>query len=106
MAKLRGEVLEVNSALTRKVAHLARLELSEQEVETFTSQLGGILNYVGLLQQVDVSQVEPLTHPLELATPLREDIAKPSPLDSEGRPKVLQSAPDVLDDGFKVPPIL
>lgn len=99
-------MVEVNESLTRQVAQLARLELSDQEVKTFTSQLSDILKYVEQLQSVDVQGVEPLTHPLALSTPLRPDEVKPSPVDSEGKPKVLQSAPDVLYDGFKVPQIL
>jgi aspartyl-tRNA(Asn)/glutamyl-tRNA(Gln) amidotransferase subunit C len=99
-------MVEVQDKLTRQVAHLARLELSEQEVQTFTAQLGDILKYVEQLQKVDVQSVEPLTHPLELATPMRNDEVRAPFVDSEGKPKVLQSAPDVLFEGFKVPPIL
>ena len=100
----------VTEQVTRGVAELARLQLSDQEVTTFTHQLGEILVYVNLLQEVDVSSVEPLTNPLlaavDLVTPLREDRVIPSLMDEAGHPKVLESAPDVLDDGFKVPPIL
>jgi aspartyl-tRNA(Asn)/glutamyl-tRNA(Gln) amidotransferase subunit C len=103
MTKLKAEV---NESLTRQVANLARLELSDLEVQTFTAQLGDILKYIDQLQTVDVSGVEPVVHPLELPTALREDLVRPSPVDDEGRPKVLASAPDVLYDGYKVPPIL
>ena len=99
-------MVEVREELTRYVANLSRLELSHLEVTTFTQQLGEILKYVEQLHKVDVTGVEPLTHPLELATPMREDRVVPSPMDHEGKPKVLLSAPDVMDDGFKVPPIL
>jgi len=98
--------LEVTPELTRKIANLARLKLSTDEVEMFTGQLREILRYVDSLQTVDVSKVEPLTHPLELQTPMREDVVIPSLLDAEGKPKILASAPEVLYDGFKVPPIL
>lgn len=99
-------MVEVNEQLTRKVADLARLELSDQEVQTFTTQLSKIIQYIESLQKVDVQGIEPLTHPLELKTPLREDRVLESPTDEAGKPKVLQSAPDVLYQGFKVPPIL
>ena len=99
-------MVEVNEKLTRQVAHLARLELSEAEVTTFTAQLSEVIQYIEKLQEVDVQRVEPLIHPLELATPMREDEVQDSPLDPEGKPRVLSSAPDVLVDGFKVPPIL
>ena len=98
--------VEVSEQLTRQVSHLSRLELSDEEVKTFTSQLGEILGYIDQLQKVDVSGVEPMTHPLDLSTPMRDDSVRPSPRDAQGKPKVLASAPDVVQDGFKVPPIL
>ena len=94
------------STVVTKVADLARLELSDEETRGFGAQLGGILAYMDLLSDADVQGVEPLTHPLELATPLRADRVIPSPIDSEGRSKVLASAPETLYDGYKVPPIL
>ncbi len=99
-------MIEVNESLTRKTATLARLELSDAEVKTFTSQLGDILKYIDQLQALDVSQVEPLTHTLQLATPLRADVVCSFPPASDGKPKVLSSAPETLYEGYKVPPIL
>ena len=99
-------MVEVNEALTRRLAELARLELTDAEASTFTAQLGKILGYVDQLQQVDVSGVEPMTHPFDLGAPLREDTVRPSPVDARGKPKVLACGPDVVNDGFKVPPIL
>lgn len=103
---MSGQGINVNEALTRGAANLARLELTDAEVATFTHQLGDILKYVDQLQKLDVKGVEPLTHPLELETPMREDEVNPSPVDSHGKPKSLHSAPDVIDDGFKVPQIV
>ena len=102
----RKSSVEVNEKLTLQVAHLARLKLTEPEVTTYTSQLKNILKYVEQLQEVDVSFTEPLTYPLEAATPLREDKIKEGQVDTEGKPKVLSSASDVLFGGYKVPPIL
>jgi aspartyl-tRNA(Asn)/glutamyl-tRNA(Gln) amidotransferase subunit C len=104
--QLQVPQLQVNEALTRQVANLARLELTDQEVKTFTSQLSDILAYVGQLQKLDVSNVEPLTHPFEVRTPLREDIVKPFKTREDGKPKTLDPAPEAYEDGFKVPPIL
>src|SRR4051812_1338526 len=98
--------IEVDETLTRKVALLARLELTDSEVATFTPQLKGILGYIDQLGQAQVEGVEPMVHPIELETALRDDVARPSPVDPEGKPRVLESAPDVLHDGFKVPPVL
>lgn len=92
--------------MTQKVARLARLKLTDEELTTFTNQVGDILKYVEKLQEVNVEGVAPMTHPLDLATPLRDDVAVPSPTNAEGKPKVLDAAPDVLNDGYKVPPIL
>lgn len=99
-------MIETNEALTRKVADLARLELSDEEVRTFTPQLGDILKYVESLGEAKVEGVEPLTHPLELPTPFREDEVRPFPAGAGGQPRVLDCAPESLDGGFKVPPIL
>ena len=108
MTPARGfqEKIQVDESMTRKMADLARLELTDQEVTTFTHQLGDILKYIDLLQEVDVTNVEPLTHPLELKTPMREDEVKPSPVDADGNPRVLESGPEVMDGGFRVPQIL
>ena len=100
-------MIQIDENLTRNVAHLARLELTDDEVSLFTAQLGQVIGYVDLLQEVRLgSDVEPLTHPLALETPMRDDVVRPSPVDSEGQPKSLSPAPDVLDGGFKVPPIV
>lgn len=97
---------QVDEKLTRQVAELARLDLSDEEVKLFTAQLGDVMKYVEQLQTVNVDQVEPLTYPLEEGASLREDHVVPPLLGSDGKPKTLQSAPDVFCDGFKVPPIL
>lgn len=99
-------MLEINEKLTRQIAHLGRLELTDAEVQLFTPQLGQILAYVEQLQTVDVEGVEPLSCPIALETPFREDEARPSPVDPEGQPKVLSSASDVVEGGFRVPQIL
>ncbi len=99
-------MIDVNEDLTRRTAELARLELTDEEVRTFTPQLKEILKYVELLAQADVKDVSPMTHPLDLTAPMREDAARPSPTDADGKPKTLGPAPEVVQDGFKVPPIL
>ena len=102
--------LEVTEKLTQRVAHLARLNLSEDELKTFTAQLGDILGYVEQLGkvnlQVDGKMVEPMVHPFDLPTEMRADVAESSPVDEKGKPKSLSSAPEILGGGFKVPPIL
>ncbi|HET57528.1 MAG TPA: Asp-tRNA(Asn)/Glu-tRNA(Gln) amidotransferase subunit GatC [Deltaproteobacteria bacterium] len=84
------------------VANLARLTINEQEQELFTKQLNDILMYMDMLNTVDTTNVDPMTHAMEGTEAFREDVARSSlPLDA-----VLANAPD--DDGasFKVPKII
>jgi aspartyl-tRNA(Asn)/glutamyl-tRNA(Gln) amidotransferase subunit C len=107
MVKSKAEPkIKIDENLTRKVADLARLALSDSEVTTFTSQLGEILKYMDTLHEVNVEGINPMVHPFELPTLLRADHPNPFPTDKNGKPKVLSSAPDVLHNGFKVPPIM
>ena len=82
------------------VASLARLELSEDEVERFTEQLGAILEAVGKVSELDLSGIEPLSHPLDVVNVWAEDEPRPSlPLE-----QALANAADTEDDHFRVPP--
>lgn len=96
----------VTPELTLRISRLARLALTDQEAQGFSKQLGEILKYVDQLQEVNVAGVDPLMHPFEMATPLREDTVVPPLRTPDGEPKVLECAPDVLGGGYKVPPIL
>ena len=99
-------MVNVNQKLTQQVAHLARLELSQQEVEVFTTQLNQILQYVQKLQEVNVENTEPMVHPVALHSYLREDVVLEPLEDPQGHPLILSSASETLFEGFKVPPIL
>ena len=86
----------------RWVAQLARLQLSEAEVQTMARDLSAILDYVHQLNEVDTSQVEPLAHPLELANVFRPDLLVPSiPLE-----QALANAPERQGPYFAVPAVL
>lgn len=88
----------------RRIATLARIELTTDEVELFARQLGDILNYVDELRALDTTGVEPTSHPL-LAGPIwRED----EPVPSLHRDTLLQGAPDGSPRTglFKVPKVL
>jgi aspartyl-tRNA(Asn)/glutamyl-tRNA(Gln) amidotransferase subunit C len=92
MAITREEVLHV--------AKLARLELTDEEVERLTEQLGAILEAVSKVSELDLSDVPPTSHPLALVNAWAEDEPRPSlPLDD-----VFANAPAREDDLFKVPP--
>ena len=99
-------MVDVTEELTRKVAHLARLALTDAEVTLYTAQMKNTLGYVDLIAEVDVAGVEPMFHPLQMPTPMREDVVVPSPKSADGKPKTISHAPEVLYDGFKVPPII
>jgi aspartyl-tRNA(Asn)/glutamyl-tRNA(Gln) amidotransferase subunit C len=82
------------------VASLAHLELTEDEVEKFTEQLGAILEAVGKVAELDLTGVEPLSHPLDLLNVWAEDEPRPSwPIE-----EALANAPEAEGDHFRVPP--
>jgi aspartyl-tRNA(Asn)/glutamyl-tRNA(Gln) amidotransferase subunit C len=81
------------------VAKLARLGLSEDEVERFSEQLSAILEAVGTIAELDLTDVEPTSHPLDLANVFGEDEPEPS-LSLE---EALANAPDPEDGSFGVP---
>jgi aspartyl-tRNA(Asn)/glutamyl-tRNA(Gln) amidotransferase subunit C len=85
-----------------KVAHLARLEFSNDECERFSRQLADILTYVELLNEVDTADVEPMAHAIELTNVLRDDVAQPS----LPREQALANAPQTDGRYFLVPAIL
>ena len=62
---------QIDEAQVRKVAKLARLELSDREIHEFTGQLGAILEYVKKMDELDTTSVEPLAHCLALSNRLR-----------------------------------
>jgi len=101
-----GTVDAVDESLTRQIAKLARLRLSDEEVTAFTAKLKYVVAYIGSLQEVNVDGVEPMVHAFPEGAALREDVVLPSLRDADGQPKVLGSAPEVLEGGFRVPSIL
>ncbi len=84
------------------VARLARLSLTEEELERFTGQLGAVLEHARDVEALDTDGVAPTAHPLPVRNVFREDELEP-PLD---RDEVLSQAPSVEDDKFRVPRIL
>ena len=84
------------------IAELARLKLNEEEIEKYTVQLNEILTYVEKLNEIDTTNVEPLSHPVEGSNVFREDVVKPS-IDRE---IAFRNAPDRSELFFKVPKVL
>ena len=85
-----------------KIAELARLRITDQEKDKFTEQLNIILEYMNKLNEVDTTNVEPLSHPLELYNVFREDKIE----DSLPVEKVLENAPAKTKKYFKVPKVI
>lgn len=85
-----------------KVAHLARLRLSDEELERFTHQLADILAHAADIEALDLGDVEPMAHPIPLVNVFRPDVPG-EPLD---RDEVLAAAPAAEDGQFRVPPVL
>lgn len=83
------------------VAKLARLELEESDKPKFAKQLGDILKYVEMMNEVDTTGVEPMSHSIDFSNVMREDIEE---YDAT-REELMSNAPDVESDFFKVPKI-
>jgi aspartyl-tRNA(Asn)/glutamyl-tRNA(Gln) amidotransferase subunit C len=81
------------------VARLARLELSEPEVERMTGELSSILDHIEKISALELEGVPETTHVIEVENALRADEPRPS----LPRDVVLEAAPALADDGFSVP---
>ena len=93
--------MEISRDEVLHVAKLARLALTDDEVERFREQLSAILEAVGKVSELDLSDVPPTSHPLDLVNVLAEDEPAPS-LSLE---EALANAPDPEDGFFGVPPV-
>jgi len=85
----------------RKVADLARLDISEADLATMTRQLSAIVEYINQLQTVNTDGVEPLAHALDVHDVFRDDVPGPSlTVDA-----ALANAPARKDNFYRVPPV-
>ncbi len=84
------------------VARLARIALTDEQLEAYRTQLGVILDHAALVQGLPTEGVEPTSHPLAMTNAFRADDEKPS----LERDTVLAQAPDAVDGYFRVPPAL
>jgi len=81
------------------VARLARLRLTDDEVERMSSELSTILDHIEKISELDLENVEPTSHVVEVENVLRAD----EPRESWPRERILDPAPDPADGGFRVP---
>jgi aspartyl-tRNA(Asn)/glutamyl-tRNA(Gln) amidotransferase subunit C len=85
-----------------KVARLARLQLTDDELDVFTGQLAAVLGHFADVEALDVAGVPPTAHPYPLRNVLRPDEVRPS----LNRDEVLAAAPAAESGRFRVPPVL
>jgi aspartyl-tRNA(Asn)/glutamyl-tRNA(Gln) amidotransferase subunit C len=85
-----------------KIAKLAKLKFSEEDLENFTPQMNEILNYMDKLNELDTENIEPLSHPVEQTNVFRDDKLKTSVSTEDA----LKNAPSKDEQYFKVPKVI
>jgi aspartyl-tRNA(Asn)/glutamyl-tRNA(Gln) amidotransferase subunit C len=89
-----------------KIAELARLDLTAEETEAFTTQLGAILSYIDKLNELDTDEVPPMSHSTaadqDIEYTMRDDEVRPG----LGQEVALENAPDGADGYFRVPKVI
>jgi aspartyl-tRNA(Asn)/glutamyl-tRNA(Gln) amidotransferase subunit C len=92
----------LTSDVVAKVARLARLTLTADELDRSAAQLSDMLDHFADIDALDLDTVEPMTHPTPIANVMRDDVEQ----DCLDRTEVLAAAPQVEDHRFRVPPIV
>jgi aspartyl-tRNA(Asn)/glutamyl-tRNA(Gln) amidotransferase subunit C len=104
--QIREEIVKISRADVVRVAELAYLELSEAELEMYRKQVDDILEYIGKLNELDTTNVEPMAQVLSddqsADATLREDVVVPCDVG----PEVLRGAPDPEGIYFRVPKVI
>ncbi|MBI9071573.1 MAG: Asp-tRNA(Asn)/Glu-tRNA(Gln) amidotransferase subunit GatC [Melioribacteraceae bacterium] len=94
--------MSVSKDDVKHIAKLARLKLNDEEIESYTGNLNDILKYIDKLNELELDDVEPLSHPVENTNVFREDELKESTTTDEA----LKNAPDRTDQYFRVPKVI
>jgi aspartyl-tRNA(Asn)/glutamyl-tRNA(Gln) amidotransferase subunit C len=94
--------MSIDKETARRVAHLARIEVKEADLEPLAKELGGILGWVEQLNEVDVTGVEPMTSVTPMQLKWREDVVT----DGGIRDRVIENAPDARAGFFTVPKVV
>lgn len=94
--------MSIDKDTARKVAHLARIAVPEEELETLAGELSGILGFMEQLAEVDVEGVEPMTS----VTPMQLKKRKDGVTDGDYVDQVLANAPDAREGFFAVPKVV
>ena len=94
--------MSIDKETARRVAHLARIEVAEADLDTLASELNGILGFMEQLNEVDVEGVEPMTSVTPMKLKRRVDVVT----DGDQQSKVLSNAPDAREGFFAVPKVV
>ena len=94
--------MSIDRETARKVAHLARIEVAEDQLDTLAGELNGILGFMEQLNEVDVDGVEPMTS----VTPMRLKRRQDGVTDGDQQAAVLSNAPDAREGFFAVPKVV
>ena len=91
--------MQITKELVQYVAELSRIKLSEQDAENMQNDLGAIVNYMEILNQLDTDSVEPLSHIFNITNVMRDDKV----VESYDRAEILKNAPECTDETVVVP---
>lgn len=94
--------MSLDHATVRRIARLARIEVTEDEVETYVGELSNIFDWIDQLSEVDTENVLPMTRVVDVQLPKRKDVVA----DGDARDDVLANAPASDDGYFVVPKVL
>jgi aspartyl-tRNA(Asn)/glutamyl-tRNA(Gln) amidotransferase subunit C len=98
----KGICVNLTVETVKKVAHLARIQLSEEEAQELQPELNRILEIVDAMSAVDTSHVQPIAHPLDTTQRFREDVVS----ESDQRTTFQAIAPKVEQDLYLVPKVI
>ena len=94
--------MSIDKDTARRVAHLARIRVEEDQLDNLASELSGILGFMEQLAEVDVDGVEPMTSVTPMALKRRDDVVT----DGDKQEQVLKNAPDAREGFFAVPKVV
>jgi aspartyl-tRNA(Asn)/glutamyl-tRNA(Gln) amidotransferase subunit C len=94
--------MSLDPATVRRIAHLARIHIGEDEIPRLQTELNGILGWVEQLAEIDVTDIPPLTGAVQMALRTREDVVS----DGGIVEKILANAPERAGDYFVVPKVV
>lgn len=94
--------MALDKAEVEKIAHLARLHISEADTEEVTSRITDILTLIDQMQTVDTESIEPLAHPLDMVQRLRADVVT----ETDTRDQLQNLAPESQDGLYLVPKVI